>query len=114
VRAVVGVLVAFAGRVDAEAGRAVGQDDGGNAQPLDGIGRARGAGTMFLVAPTVAVAPSSSMPAMPVPMTKWTFSSRVMALRTLSMEAFPSWGALHPTMARAAAERRMIFFISFR
>ena len=43
VRAVVGVLVAFAGRVDAEAGRAVGEDDGGDAQPFDGIGGAGGA-----------------------------------------------------------------------
>ena len=43
VRAVVGVRVALADRVDAEAGGAVGEDDGRNAQPLDGIRGARGA-----------------------------------------------------------------------
>ena len=43
VRAVIGVLVAFAGRVDAEAGGTVGEDDGRDAQPFDGIGGAGGA-----------------------------------------------------------------------
>ena len=42
VRAVVRVIVAFAGRVDAESGRAVGEDDGRNAQAFDGIGSAGG------------------------------------------------------------------------
>ena len=42
----VGVAVTLAGRLDAEAGRAVGQDGAGNAQALDGTGIARRTGDL--------------------------------------------------------------------
>ena len=43
-RAIIGAVLTLAGRVDAQAGGAVGEHDGRNAEALDGIGRPGGAG----------------------------------------------------------------------